>query len=103
MPFIAQSPHPYTREHIATVPDQDYGVYGIFSSTQCLYVGMGYIKDRMLAHINGDNPKINAGRPVYWYGEKGYTEAQAAARESQLIAELLPTCNEQKVPQFTRR
>ncbi len=76
---------------LALNPDQ-YGVYGICRQGQWIYVGRGDIRERLLAHLNGDNPCILGESPTHWVGE---VTVNAVAREKQLIQELQPSCNVQ--------
>lgn len=82
---------PYTRERIEALnPNQD-GVYGIFLSTDAVYIGSGDIRDRLLTHYNGDNPCITRNKPNQWTAE--VMEGDPTAREGQLIREYDPICN----------
>ena len=57
-----------------------------------IYVGKGDIRERLLAHLNGDNPCILRSGATHWVGE---VTNYADARERELIKELTPSCNVQ--------
>jgi len=91
MPFINQNPRPYTRDNIEALAPNQNGVYGIFNDTHWIYVGKGDIRERMLAHFDGDNPCINNNFPTRWVAEKWTSDP--SEREKELILELRPSCN----------
>ena len=82
----------FTQEDVTALKENQYGVYGIFKTGQWIYVGKGDIRERLLAHPNGDNPCILRQRPTHWVGE---VTNNADAREKELIKELKPSCNAQ--------
>lgn len=91
MAFSQQTPRPYTRSDIERLSPNQMGVYGIFKAGTWIYVGSGDIRERMLAHVNGDNPCINRERPTLWVSE---VTANYIQREKDLIRELTPACNQ---------
>lgn len=91
MPFPQQTPRPFTSADIQQVNPGQTGVYGIFRKDVWIYVGRGDIRDRMLRHVNGDNPAITASLPTHWVSEVTANDIQ---RERELILELGPTCNQ---------
>jgi hypothetical protein len=56
-----------------------------------IYIGKGDIRDRMLAHFDGDNACIARNRPTQWVS---IITANADATEKTLILEYTPTCNQ---------
>ena len=90
MPFPQQAPRAFTRENVETLMQGQMGVYGIFTLGGCVYVGRGDIRERLLAHLNGDNALITQQRPTYWLGA---VTANYVELEKQLIVEFQPTCN----------
>jgi len=90
MPFTHPA-RPYTRADIESLDRNQTGVYGIFRGGTCIYVGMGDIRDRLLAHFNGDNPCITRQAPNQWAGELVNPPDN---RERALIIELNPACNQ---------
>lgn len=90
MPFPTQLPRVYTKSDIEAITPGQMGVYGIFRQGQWVYVGSGDVRDRMLAHVNGDNACINGERATHWVSE---ITSNFTAREEALIIELAPTCN----------
>ena len=95
MPFIQQTPREFNRYNIEFLnPNQYYGVYGLFKQGVWVYIGKGDIRQRLLAHLNGDNPCILRYQPTHWVDEVYNDELSATEREKQLIAELNQICNE---------
>jgi hypothetical protein len=90
MAFSNNVVRPFTRSEILAINPNQMGVYGIFRANQWIYVGCGNIRQRLLDHLNGDNPSILRQGPTHWVTE--VTPAYIA-REKQLIGELQPTCN----------
>ena len=91
MPFPQQDPRPFTRTGIETLNLNQFGVYGLFRQAQWIYVGKGDIRQRLLDHLNGDNPCIISHAPTYFVAE---VTPNADQRERQLIQELQPICNQ---------
>ena len=90
MPFTNPM-RPYTKEEIEKLnPDQN-GVYGIFLGNTAVYIGSGDIRERMLAHINGDNPCIIAHHPNQWTAS--LISGDPTGKEGELILEYQPLCN----------
>lgn len=92
MPFLKQEPRVFNKQDVSSLKDNQYGVYGIFKPGQWVYVGKGDMKERLLAHLGGDNPCILSAKPTLWVGE---VTKNADAREKELIRELNPSCNVQ--------
>ena len=91
MPF--ESPmRPYTREDIIRLNPSQRGGYGIFRGDTAIYVGSGDIRERMLAHVKGDNPCITESLSNQWTG--AVFSADPTAFEGQLIREYRPVCNQ---------
>ncbi len=90
MPFKYDM-RPYTREEISSInPDQN-GLYGIFRDDKAVYIGSGDIRERMLAHIDGDNDCITKNTPNQWTGE--VSKDDPTKSEGELIQEYNPICN----------
>ena len=66
-----------------------YGVYGISRDSTWIYVGKGNIRQRLLAHLNGDNACILGKSPTHYVCE---VTTDAEGRERELIVELSPIC-----------
>ena len=91
MPFEHEK-KPYTRESILRLnPDQN-GVYGIFRGDRAVYIGSGDIRERMLAHIDGDNSCITQNTPTQWTAF--LVSGDPTSREGALIREYNPICNQ---------
>ncbi len=92
MPFLAQTPGDFTRAGILRLSGHQMGVYGLYRTGVWIYVGKGDIRERLLAHLGGDNPEITTAGPTNWVAEVTPNMDQ---RERELIAELGPVCNHQ--------
>ncbi|MFC1977026.1 hypothetical protein ACFLWS_02000 [Chloroflexota bacterium] len=95
MPFT-HGRRPYTKESILTLNLNQNGVYGIFSYSSAVYIGSGDLRERLLAHISGDNPCITQNHPKEWTGE--VFSGDPTPREEELIREYNPICN-QRIPE----
>jgi hypothetical protein len=91
MPFPQQDPRPFTKADIETIKPGQNGCYGIFKQGQRIYVGKGDIRERMLAHVGGDNPCIIRSGATHWYN---VLSDRMDALEKELILELQPSCNQ---------
>jgi hypothetical protein len=91
MGFVEQAPREFNRLNIEKINSDQVGVYGIYKSGQWVYVGKGDIRQRLLDHLNGDNPLILQHNPTHWVDE--LTAGDPSNREKQLILELSPVCN----------
>ncbi|MGE5483449.1 MAG: hypothetical protein ACM3X4_00335 [Ignavibacteriales bacterium] len=90
MPFIAQTPGVFTQAGVSVLKPNQYGVYGLFKQGVWVYVGKGDIRQRLLDHLNGDNPCITKNAPTHYVAE---VTRNADTREKELIVELQPVCN----------
>lgn len=90
MPFVKQDPRSYTRQGVEALSQDQNGVYGLFREDVWVYVGRGDIRERLLAHLNDDNPCITREKPTHFVA--GVT-SQSESRERELILELNPICN----------
>lgn len=92
MPFPQQNTvRIFTRENILNINPGQMGCYGLFKQGEWIYVGKGDIRERLLAHFNGDNPCITRCRATHWID---VVTADYDAEERRLIVELRPTCNQ---------
>lgn len=90
MPFKYDM-RPYTKLNIGGLKPKQNGVYGIFRDEIAIYIGSGDIRERLLAHINGDNTCIMENTPNQWTAE--VLSGDPTAREGELIREYDPICN----------
>lgn len=90
MPFPEQAPKPFTRARVEQITPGQKGCYGLFKGTTCVYVGKGDIRDRLLAHLNGDNACITREAPTHWVDT---VTNDMDSVEKALILELDPVCN----------
>ena len=91
MPFPEQTTKNYTRQRIEQLSPNQSGVYGIYKTNHWIYIGSGYIRARLLAHYNGDNPCITREQPTHWVD---VLTPNYIAREKELIQEYSPACNQ---------
>lgn len=91
MPFPQQTPRAFTRSNIEVLNRNQMGCYGLLRGNMWIYVGKGDIRQRLLDHLNGDNPCITRSAPTHWVD---VVANDYDNREKQLIMELLPTCNQ---------
>ena len=95
MPF--QNPmRPYTRADVQSLNPNQNGVYGIFKGTSTIYIGSsGDLRERLLAHLNGDNACITRNTPDQRTGT--IVSGDPTTLEGQLIREYSPVCT-QRIP-----
>ena len=93
MPFTEQTPRPYTHEDVEKLAKDQMGCYGIFREGVWIYVGSGDIRQRLLDHLNGDNPCIVQQNPTLYVAD---VLADYKEREKQLIDEYAPICNQRR-------
>jgi len=93
MAFPQQTSRIFTRQDVLSLNSSQYGVYGIFNQFRWVYIGKGDIRERLLAHLNGDIPAILAESPTHWVGEV-CDQLSMDLREKQLIIECGPHCNQ---------
>lgn len=93
MSFPQQTPRFFTRQDVLSLNPNQFGVYGIFNQFRWIYVGKGDIRERLLAHLNGDIPAILAAGPTHWVGEV-CGQLSMHNREKQLILVCGPHCNQ---------
>ena len=92
MPFLTQTARPFTRERVESItPLGQMGVYGLYKGDRWIYIGRGDIRERLLAHLNGDNPCITREAPTHWVDE---VTAAHVAREQELLREISTACNQ---------
>lgn len=90
MPFTTEM-RPYTREDVLRLNPNQNGVYGIFRDSEAVYIGSGDIRERLLAHLDGDNPCITENNPNLWTAV--VFSGDPTKREGELILEYQPVCN----------
>lgn len=91
MAFLKQNPRIFNKANVERLKPNQVGVYGIFNNMEWIYVGKGDIRQRLLDHLNGDNPCILQKKPTHWVGE--VIKDDPSFREKELIAELPVSCN----------
>lgn len=90
MPFPQQVARPFTEQGIESLRPGQTGCYGIIGQGVWIYVGRGDIRNRLLKHLNGDNPCITRERPTHYYTAVTQDDEN---EEERLIQELNPACN----------
>ena len=90
MPFPAQDSKPYTKQRVGNLKPGQIGVYGLFRPDVWVYIGRGDIRERLLAHLGGDNPCITKEKPTQWVD---IVTSDDVRKEKELITEFQPICN----------
>jgi hypothetical protein len=90
MPFPTQTPTPFTSTAVSMLRAGQNGCYGLFKQGLWIYVGKGDIRERLLAHLDGDNPCITRNAPTHFVT---VVTPDMDAVEKALILELAPICN----------
>ncbi len=91
MPFPPQKPLVFNRATIEGISPTRVGCYGLLNSDGWIYVGKGHLRDRLLAHLDGDNPRITRCAPTHFVAD---LSPNVHVREKELIVELNPPCNQ---------
>lgn len=92
MPFPEQQPREVTRQDVELLRPGRLGCYGLFQGDRWIYVGKGDIRERLLAHLNGDNWCIAQHMAGMHWMDVVTTDYDA--EEKRLIRELNPLCNQ---------
>lgn len=90
MPFPPQVPKMFTRMNVEALKRGQMGCYALFKAGEWIYVGKGDIRQRLLSHLNGDDPAIIRSGPTHWL-EVVTNDYHRVHRG--LITELTPSCN----------
>lgn len=97
MSFASSNSFPFTESGIATYAPRGSGVYGIFNSKEWIYVGESKdMEARLFAHLRGESDQsacILRREPTSFIFET-CDSTKRIARESALILELNPQCNQ---------
>jgi hypothetical protein len=91
MPFPNQSPRLFTKAGIEVLNPNQIGCYGIFREGVWIYVGRGDIRSQLMAHVNGDNPRITRENPTHYVTVVTTDDVQL---EKALTLELKPVANQ---------
>lgn len=91
MAFPAQIPQSFEEHAVRALNPGQLGVYGLYNSVGWVYIGKGDIRERLLAHLRGDNLLILAYGPTHFVASvTPYLDWE----EKRLIAELRPAANQ---------
>ena len=90
MPFNNDRPWSFDRQAIESFQAGQTGVYAIYNARTWIYIGRGDIRQRLLDHLNGDIPSLNANSPTHFRAE---VTDDSIKREQQLLREYSPACN----------
>jgi hypothetical protein len=66
VPFPPQKPKPFDRAAVAAVRAGVVGCYGLFCRDRWIYIGGGDIRERLLAHLDGERPWAATEQPTHW-------------------------------------
>jgi len=89
MPFPPQKPQPFERASVEAVATGTVGCYGLFRKDRWVYIGKGDIRQRLLAHLQGDNPWLVDHQPTHWVAVET-VDYDSAERELVLACD--PVC-----------
>ena len=99
MPFPQQTPRVFNRANVEAINPGQKGCYGLVRrEVLCglvkpdvwVYVGKGDIRERLLAHLSGDNPCITGQAATHYVTALTQNMDQM---ETDLIWGLMPVCN----------
>jgi len=96
MAFPEQDPRPFNRLEVEALKPDQSGVYGLLNLEKrvlWIYIGQGDIRQCLLAHLDGDNACIRAGKPTHFLYE---VTSNTHGKEIELIVELDPICNKHR-------
>ena len=92
--FPPQVRMPFSREVVDDIDDGQVGCYGLLAgpgARECVYIGKGELRARMLGHLDGDNPCIADHAPTHWIG---VVARDIGPLHAELVAEYSPVCNQ---------
>lgn len=87
---FSDNPRAFTKANIEALNAGQIGCYGLYRETTWVYIGPGDIRDRLLAHLNGDNPCITRETPTHWVD---VVTSDDENEEKRLITQYTPVCN----------
>jgi hypothetical protein len=90
MPFPPQKPKPFDRASVEGLSAGVVGCYGLFRLDRWVYIGAGDIRQRLLAHLDGDIPSILRQQPTHWVALE---TADYEAVATNLVLACDPVCN----------
>jgi hypothetical protein len=80
----------FTAANVEALPAGRVGCYALYAGEECIFVGGGDIRARLLAHLQGDNFCIMIHRPTHWvHLITPYVDAEGL----RLVVALKPRCN----------
>jgi len=82
----------FTPENVEALPHGRVGCYALYTGDDCIFVGKGDIRARLLAHLRGDNFCIMMHRPTHWVH---LVTPHIDAEGRRLVLTLKPRCNQQ--------
>ena len=65
------------------------GCYGLFCRDRWVYIGMGDVRARLFAHLDGDRPWLGIDEPTHWVVLET-SEYEAVGRD--LVLACSPVC-----------
>jgi len=66
MIFPPQKPRLFDRASVEAFAAGIVGCYGLFCRDRWVYIGAGEIRERLLAHLDGDHPWTANHQPTHW-------------------------------------
>lgn len=93
MPFPQQEQHPFTESGIDCLTSPQAGVYGIFNSAGCIYIGQADdVKTKLFQHLRGQShqaARILQNKPTFFL-QLASRIGELDTRQAQLIREYNP-------------
>jgi hypothetical protein len=92
MPWKNSDRYPFKQDQILWIAQKSSGVYGLYSSKNCVFIGESpCIQETLEGHFAGDIPCITQNNPTTFIFEV-LSEKYRKARRDELIAEFNPLC-----------
>ena len=88
MRFPPQTPMPLDRATVEMIDEGQRGCYGLLEGKEIVFIGSGDIRERLLAHLNGEG--LGERRPTHWIG---VVTPRCEAVVAELLAEYSPPGN----------
>lgn len=85
-----QTPRAFSQASIELLPLSQIGVYGLMNKSHWVYIGVGDIRESLLAHFKNQTTCIAKHKPILFLFEVTTNFEQ---RERQLIREFEPIAN----------
>jgi hypothetical protein len=88
--FPPQKPQLFDRAAVDAIRAGVVGCYGLFRRDRWIYIGGGDIRQRLLAHLDGERPWSTSEQPTHWVSVE---TTDYAAVTDDLVLACGPLCN----------